>query len=103
MKPTCPISRAANILGTKWTLELIYYLQDRRRFRELQQVLGGLNPTTLSQRLIHLEAEGIIRREVIPDGQRHVEYSLTAKGEDLLAVYSELTHWVSRWYPEEVH
>jgi DNA-binding HxlR family transcriptional regulator len=102
MKESCPISKATAFLGVKWTLDLIYFLQKRRRFCELLEIMDGLNPTTLSHRLKLLEAEEIIQREVFPDNQRHVEYSLTAKGKDLLAVHEELTNWVSRWYPEEV-
>ena len=102
MELNCPIARATPFLGSKWTLELIYYLQERRRFCELQEIMGGVNPATLSQRLKTLEAEEIIHRQVIPDAQRHVEYELTPKGRDLLSVYSELIDWVSRWYPEEV-
>lgn len=103
MKNSCPISKAADFLGSKWTLELIYHLQERRRFCELQEIMDGLNPTTLSQRLIRLEREQIIQREVIPDSHPHVEYYLTVKGKDLLSVYHELTEWVSRWYLEEVY
>jgi DNA-binding HxlR family transcriptional regulator len=103
MKPECPISKATPFLGAKWTLELIYYLRERRRFCELQEVAGGLNPATLSQRLKTLEAEQIISRRVIPDAQRHVEYELTPKGKDLLIVYKELIEWTSRWYPEEAN
>ena len=101
MKLDCPIAKATPFLGAKWTLELIYYLQERRRFCELQEILGGVNPVTLSQRLKTLESEEIISREVVPDAQRHVEYELTPKGKDLMTVYQDLTDWVSRWYPEE--
>jgi DNA-binding HxlR family transcriptional regulator len=101
MKLDCPIARATPFLGSKWTLELIYYLQERRRFCELQEIMGGVNPATLSQRLKTLEAEEIIYRQVVPDAQRHVEYELTSKGRDLLSVFQELIEWVGRWYPEE--
>ena len=74
MKPDCPIGKATQFLGSKWTLELIYYLQERRRFCELQEIVGGVNPTTLSQRLKTLEGEEIIQRQVVPDAQRHVEF-----------------------------
>lgn len=102
MKPNCPIGKATQFLGSKWTLELIYYLQERRRFCELQEIVGGVNPTTLSQRLKTLEEEEIIQRQVVPDAQRHVEYFLTDKGQDLLGVITSLVNWVSNWYPEEV-
>ena len=103
MKPTCPIEKATSFLGTKWTLGIIYFLQEPRRYCELQELLGGINPVTLTQRLELLEAEGILNREVIPDAQRHVEYKLSAKGTDLVAVYQDLSMWVLRWYPEEAY
>jgi len=80
---------------------LIYYLQERRRFCELQERVGGVNPRTLSQRLKVLEREGVVQRQVVPDAQRHVEYFLTDKGQDLLGVFTSLVNWVSNWYPEE--
>ena len=103
MKLTCPIEKATSLLGTKWTLEIIYFLQEPRRYCEQQELLGGINPVTLTQRLKLLETEGILNREVVPDAQRHVEYELTAKGKDLVAVYQDLSMWVSRWYPEEAY
>jgi DNA-binding HxlR family transcriptional regulator len=103
MKLNCPIEKAASFLGAKWTLEIIYFLQEPQRYCELQELLGGINPATLTQRLKLLEAEGILSREVVPDAQRHVEYELTAKGKDLMEVYQELGLWVSRWYPEVAH
>ncbi|MCE5207953.1 MAG: transcriptional regulator [Chloroflexi bacterium HGW-Chloroflexi-8] len=101
MNHNCPIGKATQFLGSKWTLELIYYLQERRRFCELQERVGGVNPSTLSQRLKVLEREGVVQRLVVPDSQRHVEYFLTDKGQDLLSVFTSLVNWVSNWYPEE--
>lgn len=97
----CPITRAANVLGRKWTLEMIYYLRERKRFCELQDTVGGVNPATLTQRLKTLERAGIVNRCPISEGPRHVEYELTEKGKDLLDVLSVLADWVHRWYPEE--
>ena len=102
MKPECPIGKATQILGSKWTLELMYYLQEHQRFCELQESMGGVNPGTLSQRLKALERVGIIQRRVLDDSQRHVEYIYTDKGQDLLGVLHTLGNWVTNWYPEEV-
>jgi len=97
----CPITMAAKILGRKWTLEMIYNLQERKRFCELQEIVGGVNPTTLTQRLKVLEQSGIIQRYAISNAPRHVEYDLTEKGKDLLSVINSLGEWVGRWYPVE--
>ena len=97
----CPITKAANILGRKWTFEMIYFLRERKRFCELQEIVGGVNPTTLTQRLKVLEQAGIIQRYAISNAPRHVEYDLTEKGRDLLSMLYPLGKWVQRWYPVE--
>ena len=96
-----PINKVAKVLGRKWTLEMIYFLHERKRFCELQETIGGVNPSTLTQRLKTLERAGIINRYPISDGPRHVEYELTENGRDLYGVLSELAVWAHRWYPEE--
>lgn len=101
MNRNCPISEATRVLSRKWTLEMIYYLRERQRFCELQELVGGVNPATLSQRLRTLERAGIITRHAISDAPRHVEYDLTDKGEDLLSVLYALAEWVQRWHPEQ--
>ncbi len=93
----CPISQTARILGSKWTLELLYYLRERRRFCELPELVGGVNPATLSDRLKMLERAGLVRRHVISEGPPHVEYDLTEKGQDLSAVLDQLVAWARRW------
>ncbi len=101
IESNCPITKAAKILGRKWTLEMIYFLRERKRFCELQETVGGVNPATLTQRLKTLEDNGIIYRYSISQGPRHVEYELTEKGKDLLGALSALATWVHRWYPEK--
>ena len=97
----CSIAKAAEILGRKWTLEMIYNLQEKRRFCELQNIVGGLNPATLTQRLKTLESSGIVNRYPVSEAPRHVEYELTEKGKELISVLSDLINWENRWYPEE--
>ncbi len=97
----CPITQAAKVIGRKWTLEMIYYLRERKRFCELQEIVGGVNPTTLTQRLKVLEQAGIIQRYAISNAPRHVEYDLTEKGRDLLSVLYSMEEWVRCWYPLE--
>src|SRR5690606_35985780 len=86
--PLCPVEPAARIIGQKWTLQIVYFLLDGRsmRFCELQDRLGGVNPSTLSSRLKMLEEEGMVRREQISAIPPHVEYSLTEMGHELESV-----------------
>lgn len=98
----CPVAATARILGARWTLQIIHNLRQRRRFCELQELVGGVNPTTLSQRLKFLEEQGLIRRLPISDAPRHVEYELTDMGRDLLPVLDALAQWADRWVLQSV-
>ncbi len=95
----CPVEEASRIVGQKWTLQIVYFLLDGRsmRFCELQDRLGGVNPSTLSSRLKMLEEEGIVRRNQISAIPPHVEYCLTEMGRDLEKVIREVTRWSNHW------
>jgi DNA-binding HxlR family transcriptional regulator len=75
------ISKAAKIIGSKWTLLILNsLLNGTKRFGELQKELGNINPKTLSKRLKELEKEDYIKKKVFAEVPLHVEYSLTKKG-----------------------
>jgi DNA-binding HxlR family transcriptional regulator len=67
------------------------------RFCELQEALGGVNPSTLSSRLKMLEEEGMVLRHQISDIPPHVEYSLTPMGDQLAGVIDEIARWSRAW------
>ncbi|MEZ4708943.1 MAG: helix-turn-helix domain-containing protein [Caldilineaceae bacterium] len=95
----CPVEVAARIIGQKWTLQIVKTLleEERVRFCELQDALGGVNPTTLSTRLKLLEENGLVRRTQISDLPPHVEYSLTEMGRQLDEVLQAVVGWSRRW------
>ncbi|MCB9148143.1 MAG: helix-turn-helix transcriptional regulator [Caldilineaceae bacterium] len=105
LKPTdddllrCPVEVAARIIGQKWTLQIVKTLleEERVRFCELQDALGGVNPTTLSTRLKLLEENGIVCRTQVSDLPPHVEYSLTEMGQQLDEVLRAVVGWSRRW------
>ena len=99
LDPLCPVDVASRIIGQKWTLQIVNELLDceSRRFCELQEALGGVNPSTLSSRLKMLEEEGLIRRIQISAIPPHVEYSLTEMGAQLQAVIQEINRWSCAW------
>ena len=63
------------------------------RFTEFRQALGTIPPATLTQRLAELENAGVLRREVRDTRPPHVEYVLTAEGQDLRALLEALAAW----------
>lgn len=95
----CPVQAAARIIGLKWSLQIVHHLlrNGRMRFCELQEALGGVNPSTLSSRLKMLEEEGLVHREEISTIPPHVEYSLTEMGQELAPVIREVARWGNRW------
>lgn len=103
----CPVEVAARIIGQKWTLQIVKTLLgcESQRFCELQEALGGVNPSTLSSRLKMLEDEGLIRRVQVSAIPPHVEYSLTDMGCQLKTVIQEISHWSRDWLctPERLH
>ncbi len=99
----CPVEAAARIIGQKWPLQILHHLLNCRckRFCELQEELGGVNPSTLSSRLKMLEDEGLVQRVQISTIPPHVEYSLTEMGSELVSVIQEIARWSNRWLCHE--
>ena len=95
----CPVEEAARIVGQKWTLQIVHALMDHdvRRFCELQDALGGVNPSTLSARLKMLEEEGLVQRIQVSATSPHIAYCLTPMGDQLSGVIRELTNWSRVW------
>lgn len=93
----CPISKAAEILGERWTFLIIReLLMGGRRFSELQRGLGDISPALLSARLKYFEAEGLVVRRRI-NGQRGFEYYPTPACEELKPIIVALGEWGMCW------
>ncbi len=94
----CPVARTADIISGKWTLLIIRDLASGvKRFNQLERSLHGISPKTLSERLRSLEEEGIITRQTFAEVPPRVEYSLTEKGRDLVAVIESMRNYGKRW------
>ncbi|WP_448575053.1 winged helix-turn-helix transcriptional regulator [Thermomicrobium sp.] len=98
---TCPIARAARLLGDHWVLLILRELgRGNRRFQEL--LLGtGISPAVLSQRLRYLEAEGLVSRHAYAEIPPRVEYALTEKGRAALPLIDQLREYGERWLSPE--
>lgn len=83
------ISKAAKIIGSKWTLMILNsLLKGTKRFGELQKEIGQINPRTLSKRLHDLEKDGYINKKIYAQVPPKVEYSLTPKAKIFKQVIS---------------
>jgi DNA-binding HxlR family transcriptional regulator len=89
------VARAADLLGRRWTLQIVYAASQggATRFNEFRQVLVNIPPRTLAQRLADLEDAGVIERRVVDSRPPRVEYSLTPSGRRLTQVVEALQRW----------
>lgn len=93
----CPIAKASEIIGEKWTVLIIReLLMGGTRFNELQRGLSLISPTLLSKRLDSLVEHGLILKKKIP-GQKGYEYLPTDSCQQLLPVIRSLGDWGMRW------
>ena len=93
----CPIAKASEMLGERWTILIIRELiAGGHRFNELQRGLGSISPALLAARLKSLEAEGLVARRRIP-GQRTYEYHPTEACSALLPVLIAMGEWGLLW------
>ena len=97
----CPIVRAVEVLGDRWTLLIVRdMLIGATRFNELSRGLPGLSRALLARRLRQLVNAGLVNRTA--DG-----YALTRAGEDLRPLVFGLADWGARYafgdpQPEEL-
>ena len=92
------VKSATKILGDKWTPQILRFFVNEKtvRFCQIQDLVDGINPRTLSARLESLEQEGIISKTPTTS-QSRCEYSLTEKGEDLIPILHDMQQWSERY------
>jgi DNA-binding HxlR family transcriptional regulator len=94
----CPVAKAAELLGDRWTLLVIReMLAGSSHFNELRRGVPTMSPTLLSKRLHQLVHGGLVERR---DDGREVAYVLTAAGRDLKPVLESLGAWGVSWIGE---
>ena len=89
----CPLARALDVVGERWSLVIIQELQKRTlRHGELHRRLPGIGTSALSDRLRKLEAAGVVERQAgtVGDG---VRYGLTERGRALEPALAALREW----------
>jgi DNA-binding HxlR family transcriptional regulator len=86
----CPIARALDYIGERWTLVLVrHLLTGPRGFQELRQ-RTGIGPRVLATRLRQLTERGLVRD--VPVGNRSL-YGLTELGQTLEPIVRSIARW----------
>jgi len=90
----CPVYITLDVIGGKWKLPILWYLErGTLRYSELQRLIGGITPKMLAQQLRELERDGIVTRKVYPVVPPKVEYSVTPYGRTLRPMIEQLSQW----------
>ncbi len=94
-RSACPISYSLDFMGDKWTLLVVRDLVfgGKRHFGEFLKSGEAIATNILADRLLKLEAGGIIEKSPDPDSGVRYVYTLTDKGLDLIPVMLELAVW----------
>jgi DNA-binding HxlR family transcriptional regulator len=91
----CPSREILNHVCSRWgVLVLVVLLDGMHRFSELRRKIGGVSEKMLSQTLQSLEQDGFVERKALPVVPPHVEYRLTAMGEEVALQMDGLTSWI---------
>ena len=68
-----------------------------QRFNGLLDNMTQVSPKILSKRLKELNSRGLVNRRKFNEIPPRVEYSLTAKGEDLVKSFKDIGKWALKW------
>lgn len=91
----CPVARAADLVGDRWSLLIVRDAMDgARSFTEFRE-RTGIARNILTDRLTRLIERGLLARVDAPTGRRQI-YVLTEVGADLFAVIVALRQWGER-------
>jgi DNA-binding HxlR family transcriptional regulator len=95
----CPIARALEIVGERWSLLILREaFMGQRRFNDFERQLG-IARNILSTRLKHLVERGVLSREASREDARQIEYRLTPMGKALFPVLVSMAQWGTQWAP----
>ena len=96
-RSTSPLEAALDRVGDRWSRLVVEALLDGpRRFGELNELLPGIAPNILTDRLRRLEREGVLVARPYQQRPPRMEYTLTAAGLDLAGALRLLADWGGR-------
>ncbi|ASY44128.1 transcriptional regulator [Sphingobium xenophagum] len=99
-EPRCPSRTVLKHVTSSWgVLTLIALRPGTLRFSALRRKVNGVSERMLAQTLQQLESHGLVLRESFPVVPPHVEYTLTALGEEAAARVEALADWIEDRLP----
>jgi DNA-binding HxlR family transcriptional regulator len=99
----CPIGRAMEILGERWTVVVLREVFNGIRRYDDMRVRTNIPRQVLADRLANLVENGILRKVPYrePGARQRNEYRLTEKGFDLYPMLVALRDWGDRYLVDD--
>ncbi len=90
----CPAALALRVMQGRWKVQILRELAEgTRRFSSLKRALAGVSEKVLTSQLRELERSEVVVRTVHPEVPPRVEYALSTKGSELIAVLEGMHAW----------
>src|SRR5690349_18275425 len=98
----CPISFSLEMVGDAWSLlilrDIIYF--GRKTYNEFLASDEGIARNILADRLVQLQAKGLLIKKPHPADRRKEIYEVTQDGLELVPILLELAEWGSKRVPQ---
>lgn len=95
-EPNCPSRVLLDHVTSRWGVLVLVALSNRKmRWGEVRRWVKGITEKMLAHTLRTLEADGLVLREAHPVVPPHVDYSLTDRGRELVALLLPLVEWAT--------
>jgi DNA-binding HxlR family transcriptional regulator len=92
--PGLPLERALRVISGRWKVVILSVLfEGPKRTCELETQIVGLSQKVLIEQLRALEEHGLVERRLFADAPQRVDYALTALGESLRPMLTQLYDW----------
>lgn len=90
----CPLARALDVIGERWTLLVVRELMlGPRRYTDLADGLPGVGTNILAARLGDLQSAGLVTKRELPPPTAVTVYELNCAGRELGPVLAALSEW----------
>lgn len=90
----CPLSRALDAIGERWTLLIVReLLAGPRRYTDLHADLPGVSTDVLAARLKEMKRDGLVTRRRLPPPANAAVYELTSRTLGLVPALTALADW----------
>ncbi len=97
-----PLVDCIDVLGDKWTIEILVIVFMRvGSFVEIQRV-AGISTNVLADRLARLVRMGLLRQTTVEENYRRGSYRITEKGIAFYPILIAIQAWADEWLPNRL-